>query len=392
MRERGAVSIFIVIFTALLVTIVTTSFVQIMLRNQQQASDNDLSQSAYDSAMAGVEDAKRALVRLKKCQLSPSEECSAFISQLATGPDGWTSGCEVLGAVGIADFQSDKHEVMVGEESLNQAYTCVKIKVKTEDYEGSLSTGHQSVVVPLIPADADTNDIERVRISWFKSDDLPVGQTNPTYNTAPVLIPYSEWDETTPPMMRTQLIQFNRGSINLDEFDEGAARTRLLYPTVIGDRPGSDNFVDDTRRLGPKSLTEGGCRPNFGYGGYACSVEIALPPMPAGETREAYLHLAGIYVKPQGVHYKVEMLGAGVGNIGGRFLFDNVQPEVDSTGRASDLFRRVKANVDVYSDDVPDRYPEAALSAHNICKEFFITNQRGDYEGDGNNISEACTP
>ena len=60
-NNRGAVSIFIVLFTALLVTIIATGFIQLMLRNQQQSVNSDLSQSAYDSALAGVEDAKRAL-------------------------------------------------------------------------------------------------------------------------------------------------------------------------------------------------------------------------------------------------------------------------------------------------------------------------------------------
>ncbi len=60
-RQRGAVSIFAVVFSALLLTILTVGFIRLMVSAQQRAINNDLSQSAYDAALAGVEDAKRAV-------------------------------------------------------------------------------------------------------------------------------------------------------------------------------------------------------------------------------------------------------------------------------------------------------------------------------------------
>ena len=45
-RQSGAVSLFAVIFGAMLLTIVTIGFIKLMIMDQRQSSDNDLSQSA----------------------------------------------------------------------------------------------------------------------------------------------------------------------------------------------------------------------------------------------------------------------------------------------------------------------------------------------------------
>lgn len=396
-RERGAVSIFIVIFTALLVTVVTTSFVQIMLRNQQQASNNDLSQSAYDSAMAGVEDAKRALVSLKKCQrlVAPGNACDNLRLALTNNGD----QCEILGDnanvnIGVS---FNNGEVQVGDPSLNQAYTCVKVAVQTSSYEGALLDQDDTVVIPLLPV-GDPNAVTAVRISWYTKADLPQGSAAASIPAGTDLPRFDRWGSgptssirNVPPIMRSQLMQFAKGKdITLQDFSGGAARSRFLYPNVNGTNVIlSGSFEDDTRRATPNSVLAGGCKANFNYGGYACSVELALPAMTGADIREAYLQLAALY-NQNTVHYKVELLnGVGAANV---VSFDNVQPEIDATGRASDLFRRVKARVTVSPSGTPLPFPEAPVTTKDLCKEFFITNSPDDYNGDGNGDSDTCSP
>lgn len=380
--EKGAVSIFIVIFTALLVSIVTASFIQVMLRNQQQASNNDLSQSAYDSALAGVEDAKRALVTLKACTNQPiiDPSCSNLRAALVSNGD----DCMILGdpRIGVATFKDDK-EVIVGDESLNQAYTCATVQVETESYEGTLQA-NESVLIPLDSV-GPTNAITGVRISWFTRGDIPavddagvaVTPRTPVMPPTPMsLLTKSAWRKNYPSLMRSQLIQFNEGDLNIEEFDVSGvannnAKTLFLYPGTGGSA--TLDFASDTRRtaVSGSSPNLALCNNSFSLNvSYACSTRVAIPSIQPG-TKQAYLQLTSQY---NNATYKVELCND-ITCGGGALNFDNVQPIVDSTGRASDLFRRIRARVALSESGMPSTYPEAALYLNkSLCKDFSITN------------------
>jgi hypothetical protein len=107
-------------------------------------------------------------------------------------------------------------------------------------------------------------------------------------------------------------------------------------------------------------------------GGYACSMSLQLPtPVGGGDASIAYLRLSSFYV---GTHFRVSLGGV---------QFRGVQPVVDSTGRANDVFRRVQSRVDLYDTSFP--YPDAAVdSAGDFCKDFGVTDD--DY------IPGSCTP
>lgn len=374
-HQRGAVSIFIVIFTALLVTIVTASFIQIMLRNQEQATNNDLSQSAYDSALAGVEDAKRALVKLKECEADATDNCEVALEDALD-----TQTCESLGQAGADVTTFDNGEVRVGDSNLNQAYSCVKVQLDTDSVQDDLTGDNDTVVVPL----RGVSGFDRIRLSWFTAADLPSTGATPTFTINPTdLTPVTDWPETQPGVLRAQLIQFSRGSITLSNFDTkntAHAKTRFLFPSTTGSA--TTSFGSDQRRntASRNSPFDTRCAAGFSTTEYLCSATITLPAM---ANREAYLQLASFY---NDAHFKIELLNGSV-----IVNFDNVQPVADATGRASDLFRRVKARLSVTDGGSALQFPDAALSLRgSLCKDFFITNDTSDYEGDTDGI--ACDP
>ncbi len=369
-NQYGGVSIFIVIFTALLVTVVVSSFAQLMMRNQQQAQANDLSQSAYDSAIAGVEDAKRALVRLAECDKT-GDSCANDIRNAFSD----AQGCDALQAAGVVRFDIGNQEVMVGDADQNQAYTCVKVQLDTPDYQDDGLAPGVPVVVPL----KSVSDFDTVRLSWFTKADLDKisgesGVEKVTFPTSPLsLVNTDEWPEYAPGLMRTQLIQFPEGSINLDSFNQKGtpnARTLFLFPQKYSvSVPLQGDFNSDVRRQDTtmNKLVGASCNETFtGFNGYACQMDLKLPAI-AGK-REAYLQLQTYY--QQLTSYRVELLQGDT-----PVNLNEVQPMVDSTGRASSLFRRVQARVTMRKDAINLQYPDAALSVEgDLCKNFFITN------------------
>lgn len=378
--QSGAVSIFIVIFTALLVTIVATSFIQLMLGNQEQATNNDLSQSAYDSALAGVEDAKRALVKLERCKQSGNTTC---VSQIKSALN--TRSCTSLAsaAVGVSTFTGG--EVRVGAPEQNQAYTCVSVTLDTQSVTGELDTDGNTKVIELL----GTSQVDSIRVSWFSEKNLAANQTPTFYGpvAGDYLLPRSiaDWGITTPPIMRAQFIEFS-SNVDLDSLDD-RAHTLFLYPSTAGFN--NFDFSDDNRsvssgRNAPK-ITQ--CSPNFNTVTYLCQAVIDLPTPVSASGKLGYLTLTSIYGAS---FYKVELLDDS-GPTPVVVPFDGVQPTVDATGRAGDLFRRVQASVSV--GGLPGDFPNAAINTKgNLCKDFFITQRARDYQNNFNELAAACEP
>ena len=388
--QKGAVSLFVVIFAALLLTVVTVGFVQIMTKDHQQAGIQDLSQSANDSALAGIEDAKRLLLLDQACRdgtAAASVNCLAIAAALTPLPGQNETACNALSQAGIVGEVNNETLVQqsAGDNAtkLDQAYTCVKIGINTGNYEGRLEA-NKTALVPIM----GVSSFDTVEVSWFSREDVSSITTDPTVN-----FPYAGpeihlpriggvWGIENPPLLRTQLIQMG-GSFKLSEFNDSQAgprsnaNTLFLYPTENG--PTSQSFAFDARRSPTNVPQLVDCEDSFNNATYVCKATITLPAPIDGNvaSRNAYLRLTALY---NGTRFSVKLKN-GASDV----LFNRVQPEVDSTGRANDVFRRVKARVELKGEF---SYPEAAIDmVGDLCKNFVITNDESGYAN-----SSTCTP
>ena len=377
----------------LLVTVVTVSFLRLMITDQQQASNNDLSQSAYDSAQAGVEDAKRKLLEYKTfCSTSTPASCAAAAD--ATHLSSEVCNAALVNNVGVL-ATGKTGEVLVQQAAstndvlLDQAYTCVTMKMDTEDYVGSV-TANESQIVPLTSVSA----FNRVRVEWFSKDDITAAGSGTTVSltganaSGQPLYAQGQWPLNRPSLMRAQLMQVpSAGNFTVASFDTVAGAnsngaTMFLYPTSQSGIPEREMTTYDQRKTDPAddpnpkdalmTPTAVSCTATLGAGGYACSSVLVIPQAVGSTTdanRYAFLRLTALY---NASHFRVTLWNGPIGASSTPVFFKGVQPLIDSTGRANDLFRRVQSRVDLFDTTFP--YPEAAIDlTGNFCKDFAIT-------------------
>ena len=185
--KEGAASFYIVAFATLVLMVIAASFAAIIISEVTRTSNDDLAQSAYDSALAGVEDAKLAFYNYQGCLEGGinSGECAKIMDMIKD------PSCDMVGRIlgRISDDEAER-EVQVQESSGNnymqQAYTCVKIETDLDDYKATLSGSNQTKVVRVTFDDdangdgtVDENErsnsvasrVKKLQISWYLDSD-----------------------------------------------------------------------------------------------------------------------------------------------------------------------------------------------------------------------------
>lgn len=397
--QKGAVSLFIVIFAMLIITVVTVSFLRLMMSDQNQATNANLAEGARNSALAGTEDVKRALLRYTEyCQSSSEADCAALAAQLTT--DTCNAAVAIGGVANSAAFSGGTEEApsevrvqqvqsSAGDALLDQAYTCTTLQLNTDDYIGSL-TAQQTQLVPLI----GTAQFNRVTVEWFSRDDVSLASPELDLQSATSTdrTLTQSWPVNRPPVLRVQMMQVG-DNFTLSSFDATSAgqsnvNTLFLHPTRNGLSLEQSFTARDIRKSNPADESPADsatdttlpvrCEASLAAGGYACTMTLVLPePIGGGQAASSFLRLTPYY---NGTSYRVTLANDAIMT---PVQFKGVQPEIDSTGRANNVFKRVVSRVDMFS--IGSAVPGAAVEVtNNFCKDFGVT--------DTQYIAGTCTP
>ena len=403
--KRGGASMFVVMFTMIILSIITLGFTRLIISEATKTTNTDLSQSAYDSALAGVEDAKMALLKYHACldsgyRAQNTSGCSKIIYDMQQGIK--NRDCSTVQKVLGRDQEADNNAVVVQEtQSSNQdgnnanmlqSYTCVTIQEDLDDYRTTLDSSSRLRVIPI--RSANHKVIDRIQIKWFSS--VNAGRVGNQYKACGDQF-YSDkfmkyyplgscsGGVQTPPIIAARLIQTD------ETFDISQLTTSKKYASGIGTDTGQIYLVPSAlttgNPVGTVAASVWGETANKGenhqeqvvckkYGAWSCTVDLKLPDTFNGKSGDnkndanSYLLVSLPYGMPD------TDISITTWNGTTQYEFTGIQARIDSTGRANDLYRRVETRVELV--DTYFAYPEFEItmlggSESSLKKTFDVT-------------------
>lgn len=377
--ESGVVSLLTVMFFMVFISLIVMGFITIVVADQRQTIDNDLSASALAAARSGIEDGKRILLY---CAAHPSPDCDAALNSQDNCNTFNTGQPANNIASALSIYINAKGEGATGGAGATpyeQYFTCLTVQRNTKSLSAPLNSGKDFIQ----RLDTTPSAFDNLTISWS-------GKGAYTERTAglggwPV---YDGWkDAASPfysyiPVIRFQTIAYpSSGNLDLDAI-EANSRTVFIVPCATGScsPAGGDIRVIDSRDAydtsgnaglrsidSPPIVYSSSC--SVSTDAYTCSVSLSGYDN-TGATR--------YYVRASVLYASSTTLTITPSNGGTAVQFDGVQPWIDVTGRTSDVFKRVRAEVS-YQPTIT--LPTEALdSAAPICKKMTVTNSSGTYD------------
>ncbi len=420
--RKGVASFYIVAFSTLILVVLATSFATVILSETTRTSNDDLSQSAYDSALAGVEDAKLAFSNYRRC---------IEAGEVAKAPDGngvvtcaeiiyWMEhpDCDMVAHILGRIRENESGEVMVADtvaasggsvtSNMNQAYTCVIIKSILDGYRANLSTSTPIRVIKANFANGVTAaDIKSVRLNWYANrKDVAFYYGNILQDGSdwrPVFQPALINKTVTPPTIELQMIQTAK-KFRISDFDitvngktdratmfmvpinrTDVAQVKNDFMTGLWNGKSNDMTKEQVAKTNDRMVS------NKPYGVYCpansdndfmCTVTIDLPePMSdngvcsnadgsCARNDDTFMFALSLPYGQPDTDFALEflcndgvacvtMVNEAAGVTSHVAETKDTQILIDSTGRANDLYRRIETRLETADTSFP--YPTYAL-------------------------------
>lgn len=384
LSRRGVASLYICIFAAILFGIITLSFMRIILSEAGQSSDDDLSRSAYDSALAGVEDAKTAVNRYYECLRTTGgtgSDCNTEAHDKL-----FQTNCE--SGIGLAKFlyNYSDGEIAIQQNAINggtnpdnnsdQAYTCVIIKDTVPDYRSTLTSDTRTKVIPLGVYDGSNTttsigNVHRVRFSWYSSlnegDASNFNFSDGTFN--------DRTNATVPPTIYLSLIRVG-SDITTSSFHTANNGTDYASVALLPTASGGTNEITSSQLMTAGNAGKDDKNTPFlincsTTSEFACSIDFTNLTF---DDQDSVFLVATLPYGDTVSDFAVTLYSSN--DISSSIDFTGVQISVDSTGRTNQLVRRVEARLDPADLFFP--YPEFEIETtgngdETLSKNFWIT-------------------
>lgn len=363
-KQSGFVSILTVLFFTTLISVATLSFARAMVLERQQQLEDELTKSAYNAALTGVEDAKRAMAYCATQTGGDRTSCEASLGQ-QTCP-GFNTSNRFAADLGIRQSANGRTST-TGEPAATaaQGYSCVIVTRNTQSIEGTLD--HTSGVTDIyeIRTTNASQPYQMIRIFW--GDPADVVTADPVTNPQAI---NNNWG-TRPAILRIGFV--NAG--------DSLAPDSQLY-TWFAVPVASGGITNNQITLTPLTLSRANvnCNATATNEGYRCYVDIAVSGW-----RHNYIALNSLYRRS---NYMVVACGDASCTSANRRTFDNVQPTIDSTGYTSGVARRVRVNVAVGGQSVAN----AIDTAYGLCKDFQVGVALNNFADNITSTPGTCRP
>ena len=414
--KKGAASFYIVAFSTLILVVIAASFTTVILSEMAMSENDELSQSAYDAALAGLEDAKVAFANYQKCKqggVSSGAVSCAQIDAMIKNPD-----CGMVAK--ILGRNSTGEEVLVEEKSnysggvsnnMQQAYTCVKIGATLSNYTSTLTEEDTTRVVRVKLANGvRARQIQRVKISWYSTKEYSsVAGSNYNFPIIPnenklAFPPFRTTSIALPPMLSVGLVQtadvFALNDFAIVSGNRTNRGTVFLVPTkdyAYASKTQTDAYNNDlsVNYIGTcNGRTESVCRENGGLisvpqvvktndqtaknfpfavlcsngrnagGDFACSTWLELPqPIGGDRSDETFMFVVTLPYGQPSTSFSLEFYcadgtvcsgaGGAAGSGSNKAEISGTQIEIDSTGRANNLYRRILTRMEPADTSFP---------------------------------------
>jgi Tfp pilus assembly protein PilX len=318
--EGGFASLVVGLILIVVLGLMTIGFARLSRHEQQQALDGQLASEANYAAESGINDVINGIQ-------------NNLITTSTTGVN--TGSCLSLPLAGTAtNYLNTTYDV---------SYSCVIVYLKTAALEYSnVNYGSSRSIVT-----STTGPLTSLTVNWGSADTHssfpPIGTKFPTFPT---------WNtDNYPPVLQLSITPLNSTMTRTNLIDN--AFTVFLYPSSSGSSTVNYNLSNVTAGNKNGTIIPGSC--TTATAPYDCKVTITN----VTGTGQYLIRVLDLYDASD-----IRMTGTDSG--GNPVVFSGGQAEIDVTGKAKDVLKRLNVSVPINGSS----YPDYALEAQNICKQI----------------------